>query len=291
MLRHGSTGGKPGERWYRRVMRTLLLASLTVVVSPVACKDAPGPQQPPGPQAAGKEEVYPTPAWVEQPPDSWGTTAGSFEFHPVQHATLWMKVGERVVWVDPWSQAKLEGPKADIVLITDVHGDHFDPEGLAAVRGPETVVVAPKAVADQVPGAVALANGERKQIGALTIEAVAMYNRVRGPEAGKFYHDKGRGNGYVVSFGGARVYFSGDTECTPEMQALKDIDVAFVCMNLPYTMPPAEALGCVKAFRPKVLYPYHYRDSPLDELTPGLAGSGVELRLRDWYAAGSAAAR
>ncbi|MBL8971698.1 MAG: hypothetical protein JNK56_13995, partial [Myxococcales bacterium] len=75
-------------------MRTLLLASLTVVVSPVACKDAPGPQQPPGPQAAGTEEVYPTPAWVEQPPDSWGTTAGSFEFHPVQHATLWMKVGD-----------------------------------------------------------------------------------------------------------------------------------------------------------------------------------------------------
>ena len=142
-----------------------------------------------------------------------------------------------------------------------------------------------------MPGAVVLANGEREQIGALTIEAVAMYNRVRGPEAGKFYHDKGRGNGYVVSFGGARVYFSGDTECTPEMQALKDIDVAFVCMNLPYTMPPAEALGCVKAFRPKVLYPYHYRESPLDELTPGLAGSGVELRLRDWYAAGSAAAK
>ena len=266
-------------------MRTFILIGLMFVACDRA--PAPGPQQPAPAGPTKPAEVYPTPDFAPQRPDSWGTTAGMIDFHPVQHATLWMQVGDRVVWVDPWSKAKLEGPKADIVLITDLHGDHFDAEGLAAVRGPEALVVAPKVVADQVPGAIALANGESKEIGALRIEAVAMYNLVRGPEAGKLYHDKGRGNGYVVSFGGARVYLSGDTECTPEMKALKGIDVAFVCMNLPYTMPPAEALGCVKAFAPKVLYPYHYRDSPLDELTPGLVGSGVELRLRDWYAGGS----
>lgn len=266
-------------------MWTLRLASLTVVACLVACKDAPAPQQPSGPQGAGAhEQAGPGPGGGEPPADTLVTSAGSIELHPVQHATLWMKLGGKVVWVDPWSKGKLDGPKADIVLITDIHGDHFDPDGLAAVRGPEAIVVAPQVVADKVPGAVALANGESKQLGELRVEAVAMYNLVRGPEAGELYHDKGRGNGYVVDFGGKRVYLSGDTECTPEMKALRDIDVAFVCMNLPYTMPPAEALACVKEFRPRVLYPYHYRDSPLDELTPGLAGSGVELRLRDWYA-------
>lgn len=251
-------------------MRTSLL-----ILMLVACEHAPAPAAPAA--VPGKSEA------VVAGPDVVASGVGPIELHPVQHGTLWLRVGGKVVWVDPWSKAKLTGPKADVVLITDVHGDHFDPEGLAAVRGPEAIVVAPKVVADQVPGAIALANGERREIAGIGIEAVAMYNLVRGPEAGLLYHDKGRGNGYVLSAGGARVYLSGDTECTPEMQALKDIDVAFVCMNLPYTMPPSEALGCVKAFAPKVLYPYHYGDSSLGELTPGLLGTGVELRLREWY--------
>lgn len=283
MLRRARGGGKPAARCYRGWVRTLILATFTVL----ACEHAPAPspQRPPAPTTT---PVKPTPDAPDPAAgaDTLASGLGPIELHPVQHATLWMKLGGKIVWVDPWSKAKLEGPKADIVLITDVHGDHFDPDGLAAVRGPEAIVVAPKVVADKVPGAVVLANGESEQIGELRIEAVAMYNLVRGPEAGKLYHDKGRGNGYVVNFGGARVYLSGDSECTPEMKALRDIDVAFVCMNLPYTMPPAEALACVKEIRPRVLYPYHYRDSPLDELTPGLAGTGVELRLRDWYANG-----
>jgi L-ascorbate metabolism protein UlaG (beta-lactamase superfamily) len=110
-----------------------------------------------------------------------------------------------------------------------------------------------------------------------------MYNLERGPEPGRLFHDKGRGNGYIVTAGETRIYLSGDTECTPEMRALADIDLAFVCMNLPYTMTPAEAGACVDAFKPKVLYPYHYRDSDLGELERALAGSGVELRLRSWY--------
>ena len=114
--------------------------------------------------------------------------------------------------------------------------------------------------------------------------AVPMYNLKRGPQQGKLFHDKGRGNGYVLTFGDARVYVSGDTECAPEMKALKDIDVAFVCMNLPYTMPPAEAAECISAFKPKNVYPYHYRGSNLDELKSALAPEkDIDVRVRNWY--------
>ncbi len=215
--------------------------------------------------------------------DRFETTAGPLTVHPVQHATFWFELGDKVVWVDPWSKAKLDGPKADVILVTDIHGDHFDAAGITAVRKPATVIVAPKVVVDELPEALPLANGERKDLGFITVEAVPMYNLERGPEPGKLYHDRGRGNGYLVSVGATRMYISGDTECTPEMRALADVDLAFVCMNLPYTMPPAEAAACVQAFKPKVLYPYHYRDSDLGELERSLAGSGVELRLRSWY--------
>ena len=215
--------------------------------------------------------------------DTFETSAGRVTVHPVFHATLWLEVGQKTVWVDPWSKGKLDGPNADVVLVTDIHPDHYDEAGLAAVRKPGSQVVAPKVVADKVPGAIVLANGDKKDLGFMSVEAVPMYNLVRGPEAGKLYHDKGRGNGYVIEVGGKRFYLSGDTECIPEMKALRHIDVAFVCMNLPYTMTPTEAGQCVAAFKPKVLYPYHDRDSNLDELDKALAGSGVEVRRRSWY--------
>jgi L-ascorbate metabolism protein UlaG (beta-lactamase superfamily) len=111
-----------------------------------------------------------------------------------------------------------------------------------------------------------------------------MYNKKRGPGGGKMFHDKGRGNGYVVTFGDKKVYLSGDTECIDEMKSLRDIDVAFVCMNLPYTMPPAEAAECIKAFKPRVVFPYHFRGSNLDELRSALADEkGIEVRVRSWY--------
>src|SRR5262249_2606624 len=118
---------------------------------------------------------------------------------------------------------------------------------------------------------------------ALGVDAIPMYNKVRGPAPGQLFHDKGRGNGYVLSFGGKRIYVSGDTECIDEMKALKDIDVAFVCMNLPYTMPPSEAADCAAAFAPKILYPYHYRGSDLGDLDKALAGKPIEVRKRNWY--------
>jgi L-ascorbate metabolism protein UlaG (beta-lactamase superfamily) len=126
-------------------------------------------------------------------------------------------------------------------------------------------------------------NGETKMAGNWKIEAIPMYNLKRGPSEGKLYHDKGRGNGYILTYGGKRIYISGDTEGIPEMKALKNIDVAFVCMNLPYTMPPAEAAEAVRAFHPKVVYPYHYRGSDPKEFEAALAGSGIQVKLLDWY--------
>ncbi|WAS90761.1 MBL fold metallo-hydrolase [Nannocystis punicea] len=238
--------------------------------------------RPPAPGGASPE---PTPAAAPAPAgvDVLETSAGRVELHPVHHGTVRLSIGDKVVWVDPWSKADLSGPKADLVLVTDIHQDHFDEAAIAAVRKDDAIVVAPAVVAEKLAGAVVLANGESRDLGFVRVEAVPMYNLERGPEEGKLFHDKGRGNGYILTIGDRRVYFSGDTECTPEMKALRDIDVAFVCMNLPYTMPPAEAAECVAAFKPKVLYPYHYRDSNLDELDAGLAGSGVEVRRRDWY--------
>jgi L-ascorbate metabolism protein UlaG (beta-lactamase superfamily) len=127
-------------------------------------------------------------------------------------------------------------------------------------------------------------NGQSKDLMGINVEAIPMYNLTRGPQPGSVFHDKGRGNGYVLTLGDKRVYISGDTECTPEMKALKNIDVAFVCMNVPYTMTTTEAAACVKAFQPKIVYPYHFRGSNLDEFKTAMADQkNVEVRVRNWY--------
>ena len=163
---------------------------------------------------------------------------------------------------------------------------------IAKVKKSGGVVIAPGAVAKTVTEAQSLANGETKTIGAWKIEAIPMYNLKRGPSEGKLYHDKGRGNGYVITYGGLRIYIAGDTEGVPEMRALKNIDVAFVPMNLPYTMTPEEAADAVKAFEelikvypqsPKVVYPYHSMGSDTKAFEAALAGTGIDVRLRNWY--------
>ena len=215
--------------------------------------------------------------------DRFTTTAGELTVTPIHHATMLLRLGDKSIYLDPVVDgARYDGlPKADWVFVTDIHPDHMDPAGLAAVKKEGTVVVAPPAVNEKMPATVVMKNGETHDFGAFKVEAIPMYNLVRGPSAGKLYHDKGRGNGYVFTFGETRVYVSGDTECTPEMKALKKIDVAFVCMNLPYTMPPAEAAACIDAFKPKVVFPFHYKGSNLDELAAVKGGSDV--RKRDWY--------
>jgi L-ascorbate metabolism protein UlaG (beta-lactamase superfamily) len=212
------------------------------------------------------------------------TSAGVVRIMPIQHASLVMVAGEHALYIDPVSGGNYTGlPPADLVLITDVHGDHMDPKVLPKISKSGTVILAPAAVAETVKSAAIIGNGETKNVVSFTIEAVPMYNMKRGPEPGKLFHDKGRGNGYVVTYGGKRFYFSGDTEGIPEMRALKNIDVAFVCMNLPYTMPPEEAAEAVRAFHPKIVYPYHYRGSDLNVFKSGLAGTGIDVRILDWY--------
>jgi L-ascorbate metabolism protein UlaG (beta-lactamase superfamily) len=221
---------------------------------------------------------------VKRPVEEFPTKDGTVKITPIRHASLMIEAGGQVVHVDPWSQGNYSGlPQADVILITDTHGDHMDRVMIAKLKKPGTVIVGPEAVAKAVGSATVIRNGEAKTIGKWTFEAIAMYNLERGPSEGKLFHDKGHGNGYVVTYGGERFYISGDTEGVPEMRALKNIDVAFVCMNLPYTMPPEEAADAVKAFQPKVVYPYHCRGSDLSKFEKALAGTNIDVRIRDWY--------
>jgi L-ascorbate metabolism protein UlaG (beta-lactamase superfamily) len=215
---------------------------------------------------------------------TFSTSAGPVRITPLYHASTLIEAGGKVIYLDPAKPAKLDGlPKADLILVTDIHGDHMDPDAEKAVSKDGTEIFAPPAVVKTVTTAKPIGNGETKTWGAWTIEAIPAYNLKRGPEPGKLFHDKGRGNGYVLTYGGKRFYFSGDTEGVPEMRALKNIDVAFICMNLPYTMPPDEAADAVKAFHPKIVIPYHYRGSDLSVFKNALAGTGIEVRILKWY--------
>ena len=212
------------------------------------------------------------------------TSAGDVKITPLFHASTLIEAGGKVIYLDPAKPTTFgKMPKADLILITDIHGDHMDPASVAELVKPGTEILAPPAVVATVTAAKPIANGESKSWGGWTVEAIPAYNLKRGPEPGKLFHDKGRGNGYVLTYSGKRFYFSGDTEGVAEMRALKNIEVAFVCMNLPYTMPPEEAADAVKAFRPKIVIPYHYKGSDLSVFTKGLEGSGIEVRLLEWY--------
>lgn len=214
----------------------------------------------------------------------FSTSAGPLKLTAIRHASFLLEAGGKAVHVDPWSQGDYTGlPKADLILITDSHGDHFDLKAIEAVRHAGTIVIAPPVVAEKLAGARTLRNGESTEAAGFAIEAVPMYNLKRGPSEGQVYHAKGRGNGYIVTWGGFRLYIAGDTEVTPEMRALNNIGAALICMNLPYTMPPEEAAEGVKAFRPRIAIPYHYRGSDLQAFAKALEGSGVEVKLLDWY--------
>jgi L-ascorbate metabolism protein UlaG (beta-lactamase superfamily) len=213
---------------------------------------------------------------------------GNITITPIQHAGVQVEYAGKVIQVDPAQGDFSKAKPGDLVLVTDIHGDHLNTDLIAKVRKPGAPVVMPAAVqkqaGDKIPGPVeVLANGQTKTVAGVSVEAVPMYNLQRGPAAGQLFHDKGRGNGYIVTLGGKRVYFAGDTECTSEMKALKNIDVAFIPMNLPYTMPPSEAADCVKAFKPKIAIPYHYQGQKPEEFEAALKGSGVEVRLLKWY--------
>jgi L-ascorbate metabolism protein UlaG (beta-lactamase superfamily) len=212
------------------------------------------------------------------------STEGDIQITPITHASVQIEYGGKVIHVDPTSQGDYSKAKqADLILVTDIHQDHLDPAAISKIRKGGAPVVAPSAAAPKIENATVMANGESKTVAGIALEAVPMYNLQRGPEPGLLFHDKGRGNGYILTLGGKRVYLAGDTECTPEMRALKNIDIAFLPMNLPYTMPPSEAADCAKAFKPKVVYPYHHRGQNPDEFKSALAGEPIEVRLLNWY--------
>lgn len=238
--------------------------------------------------------LFATAVWAQRAPaDILQTSQGPLTIQPLHHATLALTWQGKTIYADPDGGAEdfLSIAPPDLILITDIHGDHFNPATLEAIPAAKAIIVAPQAVADKMPEAlkakvVVLANGQTTTQLGISIKAIPMYNL---PEAADAKHTKGRGNGYILTFGNKTVYLSGDTAGIPEMRSLKNIDVAFVCMNLPYTMDVPEAASAVLDFKPKIVYPYHYRGanglSDTDQFKKLVQekNEAIDVRTRNWY--------
>lgn len=208
-------------------------------------------------------------------------------FTPIKHATMVIQSDRFSIYVDPVGDLEIfdDFAKPDIILITDIHHDHLNTEVVQRLRQKNTLVIGPKAVIDQLGFGEILNSGESNIFRSVNIEAIPMYNLTADRLQ---FHEKGRGNGYVLTLNDKRVYISGDTEDIPEMRGLKNIDYAFICMNLPYTMNVEQAASAVLEFKPKVVFPYHYRgqDGMSDiknfkELVS--KNKEIEVRFLDWY--------
>ncbi|MDX2249490.1 MAG: MBL fold metallo-hydrolase [Bacteroidia bacterium] len=221
------------------------------------------------------------------------TKKGDLSIQPVFHGSLVLTLGQKTLYVDPYNGANayktLKTP--DLILITDIHQDHMDTTTLNALNTSNTKLIVPQAVADLLPSKykdkiVVLNNGQTVNLFDISIMAIPMYNL---PEDETSRHTKGRGNGYILTFGGKRIYISGDTEDIPEMRSLKKISVAFVCMNQPFTMTIEQAASAVLEFKPKIIYPYHFRGreglSDVEAFKTMVAKDNpkIDVRLRDWY--------
>lgn len=216
--------------------------------------------------------------------DVFKTDRGDLAITFIGHGTLALSLGGKTIHVDPWSKLAdyAQLPKADLILITHEHQDHLDPKAIDRVKKDGTVIVANEAAAKQLPGAaVIMKNGDVKTEQGVRIEAVPAYNIKNMRSPGVPFHPRGAGNGYVLTMGGKRIYIAGDTENTPEMKALKGIDIAFLPMNLPYTMTPEMVADAAETFRPKVLYPYHTGDTDVSRLVQLLKkDKDIEVRIR-----------
>ena len=210
------------------------------------------------------------------------TSAGNLEITFIGHGTLMFTFGGKVIHIDPWTQladySKL--PKADLILVTHEHRDHLDLKAVEISRKEKTVIVCPKITAEQIKGATVMNNGDVKTIEGLKIKAVPAYNIVHKRDTGQPFHPKGDGNGYIITFGDKNIYVAGDTENIPEIKALKGIDIAFLPMNLPYTMTPEMVADAALAFKPKILYPYHFGETDTPKLLALLKDSGIDVRIR-----------
>jgi L-ascorbate metabolism protein UlaG (beta-lactamase superfamily) len=214
------------------------------------------------------------------PKDVIKTSSGNLTISFIGHGTLMFEYKGKVIHVDPWSKladySKL--PQADCILITHHHPDHLDTVAVAAITKAETRIVCPAATEEILRKGTILKNGDTMTIDGVGIEAVPAYNTTEGRDK---FHPKGRDNGYVLTIGSRRIYIAGDTENIPEMADLKDIDIAFLPMNQPYTMLPAQVADAVGKFHPKILYPYHYGDTDVSQLKKLLAhDKGVDVRIR-----------
>jgi L-ascorbate metabolism protein UlaG (beta-lactamase superfamily) len=214
--------------------------------------------------------------------DTFPTSMGQLKIYFLGHGSLMMSLDGRIIHIDPYSRVADYAalPKADILFLTHEHRDHLDPEALEHVRSEKTTVVLTELCAQQVEGGIVLKNGEKAEVDGIPVEAVPAYNLIHKRETGEPFHPKGQGNGYVLVFGDLRVYIAGDTENIPEMKALKDIAIAFLPMNLPYTMTPEMTAEAARSFMPVILYPYHYGSTDPQTLADLLAGSGIEVRIR-----------
>ena len=225
------------------------------------------------------------PATAADPPptDRIPTSAGPLDLTFLGHGTLMLTFKDTVLHIDPYSTVADYAalPKADLILLTHDHADHLDEKALALVRTPATDMILPPVCADRVQGGLILKNGETRTVRGITVTAVPAYNLVHHRDNGEPFHPRGVGNGYLLDFGDTRLYVAGDTENTPEMAALKDVDIAFLPMNLPYTMTPEMVADAASLFMPKILYPYHYGDTDPSKLAPLLAGKPIEVRVRD----------
>ncbi len=225
-------------------------------------------------------------------PDHMMVKGSELTIQPVMHASLVLTYRDKTVYVDPAGGAGLfKGLAApDAILITDIHGDHLDSATLMALDTKNAIFIVPQAVADQLPPSldkkrvVVMNNGDTLSRLNFSITAIPMYNLPEAPDA---FHTKGRGNGYVLAMGEKKIYISGDTEDIPEMRSLQGIDIAFVCMNLPYTMPVEQAAEGVLAFKPRIVYPYHYRGQDVNEFKKMVneKDKSIEVRLKNWYPA------
>jgi L-ascorbate metabolism protein UlaG (beta-lactamase superfamily) len=226
-------------------------------------------------------------AFAQTPPasDTISADDGDITVHAVKHASLVLQWGAHVIYVDPVGGAKLYEnlPVPTIILITHIHGDHFDPITLLGITGDAIVAANPEVYALLSPKVQAsghsLANGEKVEINGVNVEAIAAYNISQDRLS---YHPKGVGNGYLITLGGKRIYVAGDTEPTPEMMALTDIDAAFLPMNLPYTMTPEQAADAVNFFQPALAYPYHYGQTDLSRFSKAVTAD-TQVRLLNWY--------
>ncbi len=211
------------------------------------------------------------------------TSEGDLKITFIGHGTLMFTFAGKIIHVDPASREAdySQLPKADLIVLTHEHGDHLDTKAIDIIRQEKTDLILTEKCTEKVEGGIIMKNGDVKTVQGLKIEAVPAYNIVHKQESGAPYHPKGRGNGYVIAFAGKRVYVAGDTENTPELKALKNIDIAFLPMNLPYTMTPEMVADAAKAFRPKILYPYHYGDTDTSRIVDLLKSiKEIEVRIR-----------